>query len=335
MNTGVVEGVYSAAGIFAYMESEGILSERASATKLGEKIGDSTKVTLVDSCVNAGEIICNSGKDNENKSRIAAGIVAHTNRNITVKNCVNLGALDMPVNDDPCLVNVIMTSKAVSGSGNIYLSTLKGLGNNASAVEANALATSIADSILAYDAPAILEKIAKAKALNAEDYEAESYATLMAVCQSAEARFSGATDITTVTQKSIATLNADFDEAFEGLVKLSSGSDNDDGGDAPDVNEDENDTPDQNEGDNDTPNGNEGDNNDSGSEDGENGNEENGGSAPAPENTDDQETDAPATEPTEPTDGASEGGCGSTAGAAALMLTAVFGLGSCVKTKKD
>lgn len=219
MNIGTVEGLLSAAGIFAYMESEGILSERKSATVLGDKIGDSQKLSLVEYCINSGDVICNSGVDNKDNIRVAAGIVAHTNRKMTVNACVNIGRLDMPANDKPCLAHIISTQQTVTAENNVYLDTIRGKDDNARAVKADALLSAIDDKILAYEALAIMDNIAKAKALNKDEYEAESYAALMAVCDSAAKMLGSDTDITRVSQKSVEGLLGDFEESFANLKR--------------------------------------------------------------------------------------------------------------------
>ncbi len=312
MNTGVVEGVTSAAGIFVFMESEGILSERKTSIDLGAKIGDSAKVTLIQSCVNAGEIICNSGSDNSNKAKVAAGIIAHTNRNITVKNCVNIATLDMPANDDPCLVQIISTGKTVTASGNIYLDGVKGIGDNASAVAKENLLSSIGDDILGFDAPELLGKVAKAKALDAKNYESESYEALMSACRKVDSEFSKATDITRVSQKKVATLSAEFDECMESLEKLPVGSTPDE-----DVKDPSTEKPEEN---------------DPSTEKPEDKEEEN---SPNP-NEGTKPTDPTVTYPTDATNGVKEeGGCGSTVGAAALITVAIAGLGIGITRNKE
>lgn len=220
MNLGDVEGVTGAAGIFAFMEGEGILSNTVNSTTIGEKIGDSTKPTVVEACVNAGDVICNSGKDNEDCSRIAAGIVARTNKSMTVKDCVNVGALDMPVNEDPCLVHIIKTDKNITASNNVFLDSMEGLGNCGRGVAQKDMSASLAQSVLAFDMSDLKEDVKNYRALSASKYTAESYAGLMTECQQAEELFGSDTDITRVTQASVAEQIAALDAAYKALVEL-------------------------------------------------------------------------------------------------------------------
>ena len=188
MNAGYVNGRGSAGGIVG---------------EQGGSLVDSNIITLIDSCVNIGEVKSSFIGEKAEKS-YAAGILGNTARNTTISNCVNLGKLvgpNMNVNNITPIVAVPVSGVVITASGNFCIDDC----NAAQSYSTEKASLAEILSVVSGDIPAIDESELTAafdsvKSLKGSDYTEKSWKTLVNACDFASSLYE---DNIIVTQSQI------------------------------------------------------------------------------------------------------------------------------------
>jgi len=189
MNAGYVKGTNCSAGI------------------LGEQGGSSANaeiITLIDSCVNIGEI--GSGYLGENLSQsYASGILATTARSTTIRNCVNTGKLVGPnINaDNVAPITAPTTAVTITAEGNLCIDDYdKATVYATEKATVAEIASATSGDIPAIDDSALTEAFDSVKSLKGSDYTEKSWNTLVSACDYASSLYE---DNVIVTQSQVAT----------------------------------------------------------------------------------------------------------------------------------
>ena len=167
-NAGYVRGKNLTGGILAYMAG--------SST-------DSSKKTTIDSCVNVSDV--KGEYYGEWPSSIyAAGIVAWSDRNITVSGCANMGKVTPPTGAATNMAPIIpKLSKTVTAENNLCLNAF-GAKEPYAEVKANKteLAAAVTSDALAIDDSALWSAFDEVDGLQGENYTQLTWERLVRIC---------------------------------------------------------------------------------------------------------------------------------------------------------
>ena len=170
-NAGYVKGMSLSAGILGYMAG--------SSTNASKK-------TIFDSCVNTGKVKCNYVGEWPLEI-FGAGIVAKSDRAISVTGCVNTGAIQGPVGATKNTVPITPKGAvAVTASDNYCLDTYYATEAYATKMESTkAIADVITSDILAIDDSVLWNAFDEMDGLRGENYTKKSWDALVSVCNAA------------------------------------------------------------------------------------------------------------------------------------------------------
>ncbi len=231
VNTGVVSGTVYSGGIFGKAGCDEINSGASrgfgnlgffrclnigevdgggmSGGILGVMIAGSlnhTDITIFDACANSGRVSCDSAtsKDFEGKTVGAAGILGYTARPVTIKNCVNAGALVGP-DANPTSIYPITPDgvKEVTVESNIWDMAGGASGKMGTAYASAMVAIKTpSEYTLAFDRKSLTTAISNAKALDPNSFTSVEWGNILTKITAAESLLANSS-YTKLTQKQV------------------------------------------------------------------------------------------------------------------------------------